>query len=74
MEVAKVEMSKPFEPEEELQEKSARLTTLNALLNMDGKADAAPEQDAEKPSIRDQLKTSGRPGNGIRHHHSQEER
>ena len=74
MEVAKVEMSKPFEQEEELQEKSARLTTLNALLNMDGKADAAPEQDAEKPSIRDQLKTSGRPGNGIRHHHSQEER
>ena len=47
--------------EEELQEKSARLTTLNALLNID-KSHSAPEQE-EKPSIHDQLKAPGRPGN-----------
>ena len=47
--------------EEELQEKSARLTTLNALLNID-KSPSAPEQDGEKRSIHDQLKTPGRLG------------
>ena len=61
MAAAKEEMGKPFPQEEELQEKSARLTTLNALLNID-KSPSAPEQDDEKRSIHDQLKTPGRPG------------
>lgn len=61
MAAAKEEMDKPFPQEEELQEKSARLTTLNALLNID-KSPSTPEQDGEKRSIHDQLKTPGRPG------------
>ena len=61
MAAAKEEMGKPFPQEEELQEKSARLTTLNALLNID-KSHSAPEQDDEKRSIHDQLKAPGKPG------------
>ena len=61
MAAAKEEMGKPFLQEEELQEKSARLTTLNALLNID-KSHSAPEQDDEKRSIHDQLKAPGKPG------------
>jgi len=61
MAAAKEELGKAFPQEEELQEKSARLTTLNALLNID-KSHSAPEQE-EKPSIHDQLKAPGRPGN-----------
>lgn len=72
MAAAKEEMGKPFPQEEELQEKSARLTTLNALLNID-KSPSAPEQD-EKPSIHDQLKTPGRPGNLNRHNRREEAR
>ena len=62
MAAAKEEMGKPFPQEEELQEKSARLTTLNALLNID-KSHSEPEQEDEKQSIHDQLKTPSRPGN-----------
>ena len=61
MAAAKEEMGKHFPQEEELQEKSARLTTLNALLNID-KSHSAPEQDDEKRSIHDQLKAPGKPG------------
>ena len=73
MAAAKEEMGKPFPQEEELQEKSARLTTLNALLNID-KSQAAPEQDGEKRSIHDQLKTPGRPGNPTRPNRREEAR
>ena len=73
MAAAKEEMGKPFPQEEELQEKSARLTTLNALLNID-KSPSAPEQDGEKRSIHDQLKTSGRPGNPTRPNRREEAR
>lgn len=62
MAAAKEELGKPFPQEAELQEKSARLITLNALLNIDGKAISEPEQADEKPSIHDQLKAPGRPG------------
>lgn len=62
MSAAKEELGKPFPQEAELQEKSARLITLNALLNIDGKASYEPEQTDEKPSIHDQLKAPGRPG------------
>lgn len=37
VETAKAELGKPFPQETELREKSARLTELNALLDMDGK-------------------------------------
>jgi len=47
METAKVEVQAPFAREEELKAKTARLEELNALLNMDNKAPAEPEQ-AEK--------------------------
>ncbi len=62
MSAAKEELGKPFPQEAELQEKNARLITLNALLNIDGKANSEPEQADEKPSIHDQLKVPGRPG------------
>ena len=61
MAAAREEMGKPFPQEEELQEKSARLTTLNALLNID-KSPSASEHDGEKRSIHDQLKMPGRSG------------
>ena len=61
MAAAKEELGKAFPQEEELQEKSARLTTLNALLNID-KSHSSPEQEDEKPSIHDQLKAPGKPG------------
>ena len=73
MAAAKEEMGKPFPQEEELQEKSARLTTLNALLNID-KSPSAPEQYGEKRSIHDQLKTPGRPGNPTRPNRREEAR
>lgn len=44
---AKAEVQQPFVREEELKSKTARLEELNALLNMDNKAPAEPEQ-AEK--------------------------
>ena len=58
---AKAELGKPFPQEAELQEKSARLAELNALLDMDG-GKAAPQQTAkrpakaERPSVLDKLK------------------
>ena len=60
---AKAELGKPFPQEAELQEKSARLAELNALLDMDG-SKAAPQQVAkrlaksERPSVLDKLKVS----------------
>lgn len=47
LETAKAEVQAPFAREEELKAKTARLEELNALLNMDNKAPAEPEQ-AEK--------------------------
>ena len=64
---AKAELGKPFPQEAELQQKSARLAELNALLDMDG-SKAAPPQVAkrlaksERPSVLDGLKAPGRPG------------
>lgn len=60
---AKAELGKPFPQEAELQQKSARLAELNALLDMDG-SKAAPQQvakrlaKAERPSVLDKLKVS----------------
>lgn len=52
MESAKEEMAKPFVQEEELKEKTARLATLDALLNMDRHEpetmDTDPEEEPEK--------------------------
>ena len=53
---AEIEVAKPFAQEEELQEKSARLAELNALLNIDNKSKKeAPAETAEaaapRPSV-----------------------
>lgn len=74
LEAAKIEVGKPFPQEEELQTKSARLAELDAALNIDHKTPDVPDREEERPSVRDALKVPGRPGNGTRHHHSQEER
>ncbi len=56
-EAAKAEVGKPFPQEAELAEKSARLSELDALLNMDER-DSSPElsDDEEKPSVLADLK------------------
>ena len=50
---AEIEVAKPFAQEEELQEKSARLAELNALLNIDrdrSSSQDAPEETKEEES------------------------
>ena len=50
---AEVEVAKPFAQEEELVEKSARLSELNALLNIDrSSAQDSPEKTEETPTTR----------------------
>ena len=50
---AEVEVAKPFAQEEELAEKSARLSELNALLNIDrSSAQDSPEKTEETPTAR----------------------
>ena len=52
---AEIEVAKPFAQEEELQEKSARLAELNALLNIDhdrSSSQDAPEKTEEAPVAR----------------------
>jgi len=61
MEAAKAEIGKPFPQEAELQEKSARLAELNALLDIDGKAPAQQQAEnvvakSERPSVLESLK------------------
>lgn len=52
LESAKIEVTKPFQQEEELAEKVKRLAELNALLNMDEKGtDALILEDDEQPAI-----------------------
>lgn len=45
---AKIEVTKPFEKEQELSEKLERLNELNALLNMDEKSEEVLEEDDSK--------------------------
>ena len=65
LEAAKAEMGKPFPQEAELQEKSARLAELNAVLNIDGKTETEPlpEDAAAKgaPTIADLIHQKDRP-------------
>lgn len=49
LETAKVEVVKPFPKETELKEKTERLAQLNALLNMDEKADTMVVMEEEEP-------------------------
>ena len=49
LETAKVEVVKPFPKETELKEKTERLAQLNALLNMDEKADTMVMMEEEEP-------------------------
>ena len=51
MENAKAEVEKPFEQEQELSEKAARLAELNALLNMDKRENAALNAEPEHTEI-----------------------
>ena len=71
-EVAK---EKPFPQEAELQQKSARLAELDAELNIDAPPAAEPAQEnpRNRPSVREQLNTPSRPGQGGRHRNAQEE-
>ena len=48
---AKAEVEKPFEQEQELSEKAARLAELNALLNMDKRENAALDAEPEHTEI-----------------------
>ena len=62
---AKAELGKPFLQETELQEKSARLAQLNALLDIDTKCPVPQvskrQAKAERPSVLDKLKTASPP-------------
>ena len=51
MENAKAEVKKPFEQEQELSEKAARLAELDALLNMDKRENAALDAEPEHTEI-----------------------
>ena len=52
---AKVELGKPFEREQELTEKSARLAELDSMLNMDEKPDiVVMGGDDEEPDVDDE--------------------
>ena len=57
-ELAKAEVGKPFPFEQELATKTARLIELDMALNLDGKAQAQPEQELAKgkPSVLEKLK------------------
>lgn len=56
METAKEQIAAPFEKDQELQTKSARLAELNALLNMDKRenegVDSVPDEEVEAPERR----------------------
>ncbi|MNJ05457.1 hypothetical protein D3C73_1667950 [compost metagenome] len=56
METAKEQIAAPFEKEQELQTKAARLAELNALLNMDKReneaVDSVPDDEPEAPERR----------------------
>lgn len=77
MEAAKAGIGKPFQQEAELQEKSARLAELNALLDIDSHTTAqqqAEEEEApakrERPSVLESLKVPcvcGSPGRKPKH-------
>ena len=51
MDNAKAEVEKPFEQEQELSEKAARLAELDALLNMDKRENAALDAVPEHTEI-----------------------
>lgn len=55
LETAKAEVNKPFPKEDELKTKSARLSELNAELNID---ERTPIGEAEKPSVLEKLKST----------------
>ena len=84
LENAKAEVTKPFPKESELQEKTERLSALNALLNMDEKGGEAfledggepeePTEKAKKPSIMEKLaKYQGESSQGEMEHTKQQE-
>ena len=76
---AKAELGKPFPQEAELQQKSARLAELNALLDMDTGKSSPQKQDAqrtaksERSSVLDRLKTPPVHGTPDRSHKKETE-
>ena len=76
---AKAEVGKPFPQEQELRDKSARLTELDVLLNMDGRGRPAPEAvlaKSSRPSVLEGLKRPVPPRSPEKKpkHHEQEVR
>lgn len=55
LDTAKAEVNKPFPKEDELKTKSARLSELNAELNID---ERTPTCEKEKPSVLEKLKST----------------
>ena len=59
MQNAKAEVEKPFEQEQELSEKAARLAELDALLNIDKREndvlDAEPEHQDERTQAKEEI-------------------
>ena len=72
---AKAELGKPFPQEQELKEKTIRLSTLDAELNMDA-GGHAPSSDAlckkDRPSILDCLKQPPKIGKELKGKHEKE--
>ena len=56
LETAKAEVNKPFPKEDELKTKSARLSELNAELNIDERTPTCEK--TEKPSVLEKLKST----------------
>ena len=56
LETAKAEVNKPFPKEDELKTKSARLSELNAELNIDERTPIGEK--TEKPSVLEKLKST----------------
>ncbi len=81
IEAAKAEAAKPFAQEEELKEKSARLSELNAALNLDknNTSEVVPEQgeqeeQSSRPSVREMLKVPCKHGEAQKQQPELEER
>ena len=81
IEAAKVEVAKPFAQEEELKAKSARLSELDAALNLDGNNSNKEEQEkteqeerSSRPSVRELLKVPYKHGETQKNQQELEER
>lgn len=72
LETAQAEVTKPFEKEQELNEKLDRLSELNALLNMDEKGDSTALMEDEEPENTEQSEVENTETGESREHDSTE--